>query len=170
VKLRQKAVIRVEAVPEEEFEGEVKEVSQTAKESNLPGTGLPRGERTFQIRVEIKNTKKAPPRPASGQPVAGSGGLRPGMTATVKIIIERLTDVVSVPLECVFDRGKDKIAYLQRAGQFRPVEIEVGPQNQDMVVIKRGLGARDRIALRDIGEPGRRASTGTRMGGAGLPL
>jgi len=81
-------------------------------------------------------------------------GLRPGMTSMVRIIVERLPNAISVPLECVFEREERKVVYVQRNGRFGAVEVDLGPQNEDMVVVTRGLKAGDRIALRDIGQRG----------------
>jgi len=80
------------------------------------------------------------------------------MTSMVRIIVERLPNAISVPLECVFEREERKVVYVQRNGRFGAVEVDLGPQNEDMVVVTRGLKAGDRIALRDIGQ---RAGEGT---------
>jgi len=155
VKRKQKVVIRVDALPAMTFDGEVSEMAQTAKEASLRGTGIPTGERAFSTKVGVKDTKKMP--------------LRPGMTATARIIVERIPKAVSIPLECAFDQDERKIVYLQHEGRFRPVEVELGPQNEDMVVIKKGMKAGDRVALRDIGERGGRAPS-TQAPGSQLPL
>jgi len=138
VKAKQKAVITVDALPGLVFEGEVTEVAQTASESTLPGTGIPRGERTFQARIAVKNPKKA--------------RLRPGMGAQVEIIIETIPKAVHVPLECVFERNDSHIVYVRHGKDFRPVEVELGPKNDTRVVISKGLKGSEEVSLRDVGE------------------
>ena len=153
VKTKQKAVIDVEALKGATFPGEVTEVSQTAKEGTFPGTGMPTGERTFAVYVAVKDTKHAP--------------LRPGMTARVRVIIERVKDAVIVPLECVFDRDDEKIVYLRRGTRFVPVEVELGAGTDDETVVTKGLKGGEEIALRDVSS--RRgafpATRGTRAAG-----
>jgi HlyD family secretion protein len=135
VKRKQKAIIRVEALPGIEFSGEVTELSQTAKEANN-SFGPSSGERVFHALAEIKDLKKAL--------------LRPGMSCSLSIIIERLSKQLSIPLECVFDQDEKKIVYLQRKGRFEAVEVELGPQNATRIVVKKGLKPGDRVALRDV--------------------
>jgi RND family efflux transporter MFP subunit len=144
VKLKQPALITVDAVPGATFEGKVSEVSQTASESSLPGTGIPSAERTFQARVEIKDLKHAK--------------LRPGMTAQTRIIVEKLREAVSVPLECVFEKDERQIVYVRRGREFTPVQVELGARNEEAVVVKKGLKGGEQVALRDVGE---RESGGT---------
>jgi len=156
VKPKQKAIITVDAIPGIKFEGDVSEVAQTAKQSSMRGTGIPTGERSFPTKVGIKDTKKVP--------------LRPGMTAGVTIIIERVPKAVSVPIECVFDRDDRKIVYVQDGNHFQSVDVELGPQNEDRVVIKSGLKPGERVALRDVGEHGARATATKKKGAAELPL
>jgi len=156
VKPKQKAIIRVDALPGLQLEGEVAEVAQTAKESTMRGTGIPTGERAFPTMISTKDTKKAP--------------LRPGMTANVRITTERISKAISVPIECVFDQDERKTVYVQEKGRFKPVEVELGPQNEDMVVIKHGLKPGQRVALRDIGERGARVTPAKKKGPAELPL
>ena len=144
VKRKQEAEITVEALPGQTFPGEVTEVSQTARESSFPGTGMPRGERTFQAYAEVKDRKGAP--------------LRPGMTAHVWIIVDRVQKAVSVPLECVFERDGRHIAYVRRGREFQAVEVDLGARNDDAVVITKGLKGGEEVALRDLREPGAEAS------------
>lgn len=140
VKLKQRAIVLVDAVAGITFEGKVTEVSQTANESSLPGTGIPSGERTFQAKVTIKDLKHAK--------------LRPGMSAQARIIVEKLPKAVSVPLECVFDKEDRQLVYVRRGTRFTPVEVELGPRNADVVVIAKGLKGGEEVALRDVGEQG----------------
>jgi HlyD family secretion protein len=157
VKRKQKVVIAVDAVPGVQFPGEVAEVSQTAKEASMRGTGIPTGERAFPTKIDITDLKKAP--------------LRPGMTANVSIITERVPKAISVPIECVFDQDDRKIVYDYKKGRFSPVEVELGPQNNDVVVIRHGLKPGERIALRDIGARGAQITpTKKKKGPAELPL
>jgi hypothetical protein len=144
VKLKQPALITVDAVPGATFEGKVSEVSQTGSESSLPGTGIPSAERTFAARVEIKDLKHAK--------------LRPGMTAQTRIIVEKLREAVSVPLECVFEKDERQIVYVRRGREFTPVQVELGARNEEAVVVKKGLRGGEQVALRDVGE---RESGGT---------
>ncbi|MFB3882250.1 MAG: efflux RND transporter periplasmic adaptor subunit [Armatimonadota bacterium] len=138
VKLKQPALITVDAVPGVTFEGKVSEVSQTGSESSLPGTGIPSTERTFAAKVDIKALKRAK--------------LRPGMTAQTRIIVEKVGQAVSIPLECVFERDDRPIVFVRRGRDFLPVQVELGARNDEAVVIRKGLKGGEQVALRDVGE------------------
>ncbi len=160
VKTKQPAVIAVDAVPGVTFDGKVTEVSQTANESSLPGTGIPSGERSFQAKVSIVT---APPKAAKGAQSRGKrpsakqakqSRLRPGMSAQARIIVETLPKAVSVPLECVFEKEDRQYVYVRRGERFLPVEVQLGPRDADVVVIAKGLKGGEEVALRDPGERG----------------
>jgi len=71
--------------------------------------------------------------------------LRPGMTATVEILIERLDNVVSIPIQSVQtdEQGKH---YCYRASGER-AEVELGKRNQVFVQITAGLATGDEILM-----------------------
>jgi HlyD family secretion protein len=139
VRAGQRAVITVDAIPGVEFTGKVTEISQTASE-NSNRMGMPNSERTFRSLIEIDSTK--------GQP------LRPGMTAQVRIIVEKIPEAVHVPLECVFERGGRKLVYVRGANGFRAVEVRLGSANAERVVITKGLSGGEEVALNDLGKRG----------------
>jgi len=137
VKRKLEAIVTVPGIPGMEFPGEVSEVSQTAGESTLPGTGMPSGERKFAAYVQIKDAKDAP--------------LRPGMTARVQVIVERLEDVISAPLECIFEREDRKVVFVRAGDGFKEVTVELGEENEEAVVVTKGLKGSEEVALRDVG-------------------
>jgi len=139
VKRKLEAVVTVPAIPGMEFPAEVSEVSQTAGESTLPGTGMPSGERKFAAYLQIKDRKEAP--------------LRPGMTARVEVIVERIEDVISVPLECIFEREDRKVVFVRVGDGFKEVAVELGEENEQAVVVTKGLKGGEEVALRDVGAP-----------------
>lgn len=154
IKKKLKAQVVVDAVGGKAFEAEVSEVAQNAKEAE-GGIGLSTGNRTFHCVVALKELKGA--------------DLRPGMSCNIKIIVERIPKVLSLPLECIFDRDGKKVIYVKRSGKFKMVEVTLGEQNADQVVIKRGLKPGDWVALREVDEGGNPTTDSKEKSGA-LPL
>ncbi len=152
VKRGLKVRVHVETAPGKTFHGEVTEISQNAQQQ-IAGW-MPTGERVFQTAVLLKDTKGT--------------YLRPGTTSVATIVIERMPKALVVPLECIFDRDAKKVVYVRREGNFEPAEVELGPQNEDMVVIRKGLHAGDRIAMHDMKGPG--GAPTAKPGAAGSPL
>ena len=79
--------------------------------------------------------------------------LKPGMSASCKIIVNRLADVVSVPLEAVFEKSGQTVVYLRNKSRR---EVTVGRKNDMSVEIVNGLAGGESICLIDptIEEPG----------------
>ncbi len=86
--------------------------------------------------------------------------LKPGMSASCDIIIERLPQVVSVPIEAVFEKGGQTVVYLENKNE---VKVEVGRRNDMSIEIARGLHGGERVCLLDptldeAGLPGDKAT------------
>src|SRR4029079_2148498 len=75
--------------------------------------------------------------------------LRPGMTATVEIQVERKEQALFVPIQAIFEREGKRIAYVRELGGFREREVITGSVNRDFAVIEKGLKVGDRVALSD---------------------
>lgn len=89
----------------------------------LPATAM--DSRTVQVRVELPNPY---------------GNLRPGMTAQVRLAQTSGQAVLQVPSEALIRTGKRVLVMLaEEGGRYRPVEVEVGVENQDQTVILGGL-------------------------------
>ncbi len=74
--------------------------------------------------------------------------VKPGMSAKVEIMVERLEDVVYIPVQAVsFNEGK-QVCYV--AGGFKPDrrEVEVGGFTDEFIEVKRGVKEGERILLR----------------------
>lgn len=79
----------------------------------------------MQVRVELPNA---------------DGTLRPGMTAQVRLAQSSAQSVLQVPSEALIRTGKRTLVMLaEEGGHYRPVDVEVGAENQEMTVIRSGL-------------------------------
>ncbi len=121
--------IRVAAYPDLTLTGRVSLVGTLAQED--PSR---RGAKYFGITVEIAERDER---------------LRPGMTATVEIQVERREKALFVPIQAVFDRQGKRIVYVREMGGFREREVRTGSTNRDFAVIENGLRAGDVVAIAD---------------------
>jgi len=76
--------------------------------------------------------------------------LRPGMTATVDLVVEKLEGVITVPLSAVFERetsdGVKTYVYISKDGKnLQEKEVVLGKQNVLMVEVKDGLKEGDTV-------------------------
>lgn len=72
--------------------------------------------------------------------------LKPGMSSSARIIIDRIEDVISVPLEAVFEKEGQTLVYLDNK---KEVEVEVGRRNDMQIEIISGLEGGEKICLVD---------------------
>jgi multidrug efflux pump subunit AcrA (membrane-fusion protein) len=121
--------IKVAAYPDLTLTGRVSLVGTLAQEDPAR-----RGAKYFGITVEIAERDER---------------LRPGMTATVEIQVERREKALFVPIQAVFDRQGKRVVYVREIGGFREREVTTGPSNRDFAVIEKGLSAGDVVALAD---------------------
>jgi RND family efflux transporter MFP subunit len=73
--------------------------------------------------------------------------LRPGMTTGNSIEVQRIPDVVSVPLEAVNSADSTSFVYLASGGRPVKQEVVTGSMNDGAVVILHGLAAGQRVML-----------------------
>ncbi|MDR2764390.1 MAG: HlyD family secretion protein [Tannerella sp.] len=75
--------------------------------------------------------------------------LLPGLTVSCRILIDRIDDVLYVPLEAVHQEGDKYFVYKKTGSGFDKTEIERGVVNSDFMVITSGLDEKDKVALID---------------------
>ena len=75
--------------------------------------------------------------------------LLPGLTVSCRILIDKLDDVLFVPLEGIYQEGDKYYVHKKTGGGFEKTEVETGAVNSDFIVIVSGLEPGDEIALVD---------------------
>lgn len=74
--------------------------------------------------------------------------LKPGLSAQVEIIIEKLTNVLYVPVQAVFFHEKDMVCYILADDRVRAIPVKTGAANDQFVVVTQGLAADMSVLLR----------------------
>jgi HlyD family secretion protein len=129
VAIGQACSIKVDAYPENTYQGTVTAIGMLATERFERGIG----EKYFQLSVTLteKNSR-----------------LRPGMTARITIASDNAKNVLFIPVHAVFDDGVHTFCYLAGSGGvFRKKEVIIGRQNEDIVEIISGLKKGDRVSV-----------------------
>ncbi len=122
------ARIRLDAFPDMELEGTVLSIAEFAAPTSFFGSNV----KEYETIVKIHSPPK---------------GLRPGMTAEVKIEIERLSDVLRVPVQTIIEHDGRHYCAVADGQEFRPVVVRIGSTNDKFVVIREGLEEGQQIAL-----------------------
>lgn len=86
--------------------------------------------RTLRLRIELPNPKQR---------------LRAGLFAQVSLRAAQ-GDALMVPAEAVIRTGRRALVYLsEQPGRFRPVEVEIGEQFDEHIVVRSGLSAGQQV-------------------------
>jgi len=130
LKSSQTATVRVDAIADKEFPGVVAEISPLAKldYSSWPFT------KNFDIALQMLEND---PR------------IRPGLSASGRIAVEKISDALLVPAGAVFERDGRTVAYVWRGSRFEERAVEVARRGKTEVMITRGLEAGETVALSD---------------------
>lgn len=128
---KQPVTVHLDAIPDRQFTGNIEEISTLASEDFSAGWPVPRN---FDVRIILDQSD---PR------------LKPGMTAQVTVIVDRVRDALSIPVQASFQKEGDTLAYIWNGSKFRPQTIEVSRRSGDRILVARGLQPGDRIALQD---------------------
>jgi len=90
--------------------------------------------KVFPVEIQINETNE---------------NLLPGLTVSCRIIIDKIEDVLYIPLEGLHMEGDKSYVYKKTRGGYDKVEVETGASNSDYVIITNGINEKEEIALVD---------------------
>lgn len=129
VKVGQKVEVKLDAFQDSIFIGEVAKVARLGKKKDNESTI-----KVFDVFVEIKGKSEI---------------LKPGMTTSNTIIIDKIDDKIFIPHEALFERKDEFIVYKKDGSGFDKVSVKIGKKSDDFVIIESGLNDGDIVALRN---------------------
>jgi len=143
VRLGQRAVAELQALPGQEFPGRITYIYPTLN----PET------RTARVRVELPNPGLR---------------LKPSMYATFRVTGTARPNTITVPRSAVLATGERSLVFIKRAdGMLEPREVKVGLANDARVEILRGLAAGDTVVASATFLVDAESNLGSAMGGMG---
>jgi multidrug efflux pump subunit AcrA (membrane-fusion protein) len=78
------------------------------------------------------------------------GGLKPGMTAEVRVIIAEHTDVVKIPVAAVVQTEEGDFCWVQTDEETQKRPLTLGDSNDVFIVVKQGLKEGDEVVLNPV--------------------
>jgi HlyD family secretion protein len=125
------ATMKVEALSSNQIlHGKVLTVASVAQNDEWRGGGV----KEYLTEVSIADL---PP----------EAGLRPGMTAEVKILVKTVPDALTVPVQAVTESDGKHVSYVVSAGVVARRIVEVGDSNETLIQVTKGLSEGDKVAL-----------------------
>ena len=73
--------------------------------------------------------------------------LLPGLTVSCRIIMDKVENVLFIPLDALFVEGDKNFVYKKKGAGYEKAEIETGTSNTDYIVVVSGLKEGEEIAL-----------------------
>ncbi len=125
----QAVLVIPDAFPDKTFHGTISSVSQIGRQKGQ-GSNV----KVFDIVIDIKETDDV---------------LKPGITTTNKIVVDRLKNVLSIPIISVVEEDAKTYAYVGEGTSFEKRELVLGARNDNFVVVKKGLSEGEQVALRN---------------------
>lgn len=127
VKIGQPVKVKVDALPQKTFEGEVISISNIGEQR--PESQV----KVFEVKVKLKDTDEV---------------LKPTMTTSNTIICETIPNSLFIPLDCLHQDSQNvNFVYLKKANSIIRQEVEVGKSNENEIIITKGLTAGDVVYL-----------------------
>lgn len=120
VRVGMKANIFIDSIPDQAIPAEIVKVNDYAEPSNFFTGNI----KEYKVRLKILD----PP-----------AGIRSGLTAQCKILVETQDNVLTVPVHCVFEHGGKHYCITYRNGVWDKREVKIGSCNDLQVVILGGL-------------------------------
>ena len=124
----QSAAVRVDAVPDREYRAKVSDISLLARADFSSGWPPPRD---FDVELEVEDADVR---------------LKPGMTAAIRVAVDRLADALVIPAGAVSLVDGRPTVYRLRGSRFELVVITIARRGREQVAVASGLEAGDRLA------------------------
>jgi HlyD family secretion protein len=131
VSKKQTATMQVEALANRLLHGKVTNVATLAQNNDWGNGG---GVKEYQTDVSVED-------------LPSDAGLRPGMTAEVKILIKTIPDALKVPVQAVTESDGVHYCFVVSGNSVERREIEIGDGNDLHVQVVSGLKEGEKVAL-----------------------
>lgn len=131
VKVGQTATFQIDALPNRTLHGKVLKIG-TLPLSDQYGIGS--GVKLYETEISIDD-------------LPADAGLKPGMTAEAKILINVIANARTVPVQAVAEYEGSSIVYVVGSSGIERKVVTVGDSNDQFIQITDGLDAGDLVAL-----------------------
>jgi HlyD family secretion protein len=123
--------VQLDAIPDRQFTGHIDLISAIATTDFSAGWPFPKN---FDVQVILD---------------ASDPRLKPGMSAQLSIVVDKVTNAITIPVQCLFQKAGHAVVYVVHGSKFEARQVEETRRNGDRVLIAKGLNPGDHIALKD---------------------
>ena len=126
----QTASVKIDAIPSKDFSATVTDISPLAK---LDFSTWP-PPKNFDTALQMRESDSK---------------IRPGMSATARVAVERVPNVILIPAEASFQKKGRNVAYVLKGTAFEERAIEITRRSGGQLWIAKGLNPGEKVALKD---------------------
>ncbi|SFI05293.1 HlyD family secretion protein [Planctomicrobium piriforme] len=126
-----RARIRVDAYPDEIYNGEIAHVSSVPMSGSWPNTDLREYQTEVKLTDEIDKVRK----------------LRPGLTSQVEILVDNRPNVLQVPIQSVLTVADKQIVFVFNGNAHERRFVKIGVANQSHIEIVEGVKEGERVVM-----------------------
>jgi HlyD family secretion protein len=130
LKTGQTGVVKIDALPAKDFSATLVDISPLAK---LDVSTWP-PPKNFDSVLQLGETDPK---------------IRPGMSATARIAVERVPNVILIPADASFQKKGRSVAYVLNGAVFAERVIEITRRSGSQLWIAKGLNPGEKVALKD---------------------
>lgn len=127
------ASVRIDAFPERSYRGVVDKVGVVPSSSGgWMGSG---SAKTYETVVRLVDEVEQ---------------LKPGMTAVVNMHVDRIEDIVAVPVQAIIQANRQTWCYVESTNGVERRDIKIGRSNDKFVHIREGINEGERVVLNSM--------------------
>jgi multidrug efflux pump subunit AcrA (membrane-fusion protein) len=126
IAIGQKVKLKLDADPNKPLTGTVTAVANIGEQR--PNSDS----KVFEVRVKVLESDTT---------------LRPSMTTSNEILVAKLEDALSIPLECVHTEGTTTFVFKKDGGSLVKQEVKLGQVNENAAVVLAGITQKDQLYL-----------------------
>jgi len=123
--------VQLDAIPDRQFTGHIDLISAIATTDFSAGWPFPRN---FNVQVLLDS---------------GDARLKPGMSAQLSVVVDKVANALTIPLQCSFQKAGRTVVYVLHGSKFEERAIEEGRRSGDRILVAKGLQAGEHVALED---------------------
>ena len=128
---KQPVTVQLNAIPDRQFTGHIEQIGAIASMDFSGGWPFTRN---FDLEIVLDQT---------------DARFKPGISGQVTVIVDRVPDAITIPVQAMFQKSGQNVAYVWRGTQFEERAIDIGRRSGDKVMVAKGISAGEQVALRD---------------------
>lgn len=132
ISVGQKVKLKLDADPNKPLTGSVTTVANIGEQRPNADS------KVFEVKIRVQESDTT---------------LRPAMTTANEILVAKLDDVFSIPLESVHTEGTVTFVYKKNGGDVIKQEVKLGAMNDNATVVLEGVTEKDELLLSSPAEP-----------------